>query len=85
MCLNSPCSQPCAKKMLGRHSKARPTTFGDVFLHLMRHFHTDKQCCVIGEFLPFHVEQSLHYEGAGDFAFDVEGMPCVVEHMLEVL
>ena len=26
----------------------RPVTFGDVF-HLMRHFHTDKQCCVIGE------------------------------------
>ena len=48
MRLNSPCSQPCAKKMLGRCSKVRPTTCGDV-LHLMRHFHTDKQCYVIGE------------------------------------
>ena len=33
---------------MGKYSRVRVTTFGDVF-HLMRYFHTDKQCNVIGE------------------------------------
>jgi hypothetical protein len=34
--------------MVGRYSKVRPTTFGDVF-HLIRYFHVDRKCDVIGE------------------------------------
>jgi len=46
--LKSPCSKPHLKKMMGKFSKVRPTTFGDVF-HLIRYFHTDRRCNVIGE------------------------------------
>jgi hypothetical protein len=48
MRLRSPCSNPHAKGMVGKYSKVRPTTFGDVF-HLMRYFHVDRGCDVIGE------------------------------------
>ena len=48
MCLKSPCNKPHAKKMLGKYSNARPTTFGDV-VHLLKYFHVDKGCSVIGE------------------------------------
>ena len=47
MRLKSPCNKPHAKSMLGKYSNARPTTFGDVF-HLMRYFHVDRKCNVIG-------------------------------------
>jgi hypothetical protein len=46
--LRSPCNYLHTKGMLGRYSKVRPTTFGDVF-HLMRYFHMDRRCDVIGE------------------------------------
>ena len=45
--LKSPCNKPHVRKMMGKYSKVRPMTFGDVF-HLMRYFHTDRQCNVIG-------------------------------------
>jgi hypothetical protein len=48
MRLRSPCNNLHAKGMVGRYSKVRPTTFGDVF-HLMRYFHVDGRCDVIGE------------------------------------
>jgi hypothetical protein len=48
MRLRSPCNNLHAKRMVGRYSKVRPTTFGDVF-HLMRYFHVDRKCDVIGE------------------------------------
>lgn len=48
MRLKSPCSSLHAKGMLGMYSKVRPTTFGDVF-HLMRYFHVDRECDVIGD------------------------------------
>ena len=48
MRFKSPCNNLHAKQMVGRYSKVRPTTFGDVF-HLMRYFHMDRRCNVIGE------------------------------------
>ena len=48
MRLRSPCNNLHAKEMVGRYSKVRPTTFGDVF-HLMRYFHVDRGCDVIGD------------------------------------
>ena len=48
MRLRSPCNKPHVNKMMRKYSKARPTSFGDVF-HLMRYFHMDRQCNVIGE------------------------------------
>jgi hypothetical protein len=48
MHLSSPCNKPHARKMMGKYSRVRPTTFGDVF-PLMRYFYTDKQCNIIGE------------------------------------
>ena len=48
MRLKSPCNKPHVRGMMGSYSKVRPTTFGDVF-HLMRYFHADRQCNVIGK------------------------------------
>jgi hypothetical protein len=48
MRLRSPCNNLHAKGMVGRYSKVKPTTFGDVF-HLMRYFHVVRGCNVIGE------------------------------------
>jgi hypothetical protein len=48
MRLKSPCNNLHAKAMVGRYSKVRPTTFGDVF-YLMKYFHVDRRCDVIEE------------------------------------
>lgn len=48
MRLKSPCKKKYAKRMLGKYSNARPTTFGDV-VHLIKYFHVDRGCDVIGQ------------------------------------